>query len=409
MDAKSTHDFDILVAGAGAAGLAAAIALAQRGWRTAICGPRDLKAGTRTVALFESQLRFFETLDVRKDIETAGQQLAAMRIVDATGSLFAPPPATFSASEIGLTAFGVNIESAALISILERRARTQDNLTVYDAFIDQYVFEQEHTTAALAPGQRLSAKLIIGADGAQSLARETAGIKIRTQDYPQDALTAILSHRADHHDVSTEFHTREGPCTLVPLPQADGAFRSSLVWLMSPASRRKLETCTDQQIESAIAKQTSYLLGSVKLLRPVNWFSMRAMQAQSLTAHRLALAGEAAHVFPPIGAQGLNLGLRDAQHLAQSIDPQISSDAGHERMLRAYQSARKGDIASRSLGVNTLGRALLNHSLLMDFARGAGLAAMQAIGPLRRFAMREGIAPGFAPGVKTGDAASRRM
>ncbi len=139
------------------------------------------------------------------------------------------------------------------------------------------------------------------------------------------------------------------------------------------------------------------MLGAMRIEGRRGVFPMIRQVVPKLTAPRLALVGDAAHAFPPIGAQGLNLGLRDVEAIVEAAVAARAAggDIGGERRSNAYQRARRPDILTRTGVVDGLNRALLAHFAPLDFARGAGLAALGAVGPLRRFVMREGVAPRF--------------
>ncbi len=384
---------DILVAGAGAAGLSVALALADTGHSITIVGPPDLGGAARTVALFDGSVRFLDSLGVWSRVVDQSAALRVMRIVDDTKSLFAARPSEFHSSEIGLDTFGWNIENAILVTALLETACAHPRIRVIDDVVEGYRLSPDAARVETRTHDALDARLVVAADGRRSGARRAARISARTWEYPQVAITAIFAHRKPHGDVSTEFHTRQGPCTFVPLQGTAGhPHRSSLVWMMAPeeAERRHALAPEDFAREAEIASHN--LLGKLTLLSARGKIAMAGLTAKSLTGQRLALVGEAGHVFPPIGAQGLNLGLRDCAHLAEAV-ASGGADPGAPDVLATYDRLRRGDVATRTMGVDTLNRALLTNFMPVDFLRGAGLFALQNIGPLRRLAMREGVLP----------------
>jgi 2-octaprenyl-6-methoxyphenol hydroxylase len=390
-------DTEILVAGPGAAGLTAAIGLAQAGYRVVLAGPADMRPTTRTVALFEGSLRFLASLEMRETVEQAGEPLAVMRIADDTGSPFRRPPVSFRAREIGTDVFGYNVPNSVLVGLLLDKARTVENITLCPQLIERYEFSGDFVAASLEGGSTVSARLLVAADGAASPARRAAGISTQTWDYPQVALTAFLAHPFSHENVSSEFHTRQGPCTFVPLPpQGEHRHCSSLVWLMSRREAERRLALPVEDLEDEISQAGHYALGQVKLIRPVNSYPMRGLAARRLSGPRIVLVGEAAHVFPPIGAQGLNLGFRDAAHIVEVLAGEagvVSEDPGSTDLVDAYDAKRRLDVASRTFGVDLLNRTLLNHLPPVDMLRAAGTTALAGIGPLRRRIMQEGMSP----------------
>ncbi len=385
---------DILIAGAGAAGLTAGIALAQAGFEVAVRGEPDTRRNGRTVALFEASLRLYRSLGLWDRLAALAQPMETIQIIDDTGSFLPTPPLDLHADEIGLKAFGANIENAVLVGALAQIARQTPGLSLKDGMLGDYGFEAGLARARNSDGEEIEAQLIIGADGRNSPLRAAAGIAHRDWAYPQTAITALLVHSRPHWAASTEFHTRQGPCTLVPLPaQGGNRHRSSLVWLMSPEDAARRMALGDPELAAEIETQVHRLHGKISLEGPRGAFPIAGLTCETLIAPRAALVADAAHYFPPIGAQGLNLGLRDVAQLADTLDKYGRVDAGDEAALRAYDRARRFDVGTRSLGIDILNRSLLWNFLPADAARGAGILAMAAIGPLRRALLREGIAP----------------
>jgi 2-octaprenyl-6-methoxyphenol hydroxylase len=384
--------FDVAVVGAGAAGLAAALASAQAGIRTALVGRHAPVADGRTVALLDGSVRFLGALGAWEAVAPHASPLCTLQIIDDTGSLFRPPPVRFQAAEIGLDAFGWNVESARLVESLRVRARAQKNLTLVEADAAGAAPGEAVARLTLADGGTVAAKLVVGADGARSPLRAASGVRVRDWTYPQSAITTILAHDRPHRDVSTEFHTRSGPFTLVPLP---GGYRSSLVWVTGEGAARRLAALDDAALGQAVERQARAMLGAMRVDGPRGLVPMRGLSVSSPVAQRLALVGEAAHVFPPIGAQGLNLGLRDAAALRDALvaAARDGRDPGTRPVLDGYARSRRLDAAARTAAVDLLNRSLLTDLVPVDALRGLGLLAMSYLGPLRRVVMREGVLP----------------
>jgi len=394
---------EVAVVGGGPAGLTAAIALAGAGVETAVVAMPPAAHDNRTTALLASSVTALETLGVWARCADQAAPLRRMRIVDDTARLLRAPEVCFDASEIGLPAFAYNIENRHLLAALEARARDIPALTLIAARADDVAIGDSEVSISLGNGGRVTARLAIGADGRRSLCRATAGIETENRSYPQTALTFNLAHARPHGDTSTEFHTESGPFTLVPLP----GLRSSLVCAVNPADAPRLTSLPDAELATEIERRSHSLLGKVAMEPGRGVFPLAVEIARYFGQNRIVLVGEAAHVMPPIGAQGLNLGLRDAATIGELVVAvrRDGGDVGSDDLTARYEHLRRADVGSRSLAVDLLNRSLLSDFLPLQGARGLGLYLLDQIGPLRRAVMREGVAPAASqPRLMRGEA-----
>jgi 2-octaprenyl-6-methoxyphenol hydroxylase len=350
---------DIGVVGGGAAGLSAGIALARAGWSVVLVTPPPQRSDGRTVALMAGSVAFLEDIGAWEAVAPHASPLASLSIIDDTGSLLRAPPTTFHAGELGLDAFGHNVESATLVRALAAVAATTAGLAMVEDSVSDVAMTEAGVRLTTAGGAVIEVALVV---------------------------TAILAHDRPHRDTSTEFHTRAGPFTLVPLHGR----RSSLVWLTTPRRAEGLHQLAAEAFALEVERQAHSMLGAMRLDGPRGLVPMGGLSASRFAAGRAAIVGEAAHVFPPIGAQGLNLGLRDVAALVTALG-RPGGDPGAATKLAAYDAGRAGDVRMRTLAVDALNRSLLAGLLPVDALRGAGLMALSAIPPLRRFVMRQGL------------------
>jgi 2-octaprenyl-6-methoxyphenol hydroxylase len=393
---------EVAIVGGGPAGLTAAIALAEAGIETALIARRPA-ADQRTTALLSGSVTALETLGVWAGCGAQAAPLRVMRIVDATSRLVRAPEVRFAASEIGLEAFGHNIENRHLLAALDARAQTLPSLTRIEDDARAVETNDSGATVTLNSGARVAARLIIGADGRHSLCRTAAGIESDGHAYPQTALTFNLTHARQHQDISTEFHTESGPFTLVPLP----GDRSSLVWVVEPAGAERIAALDDAALNDEIEQRSHSILGKIVVEPGRGVFPLAVETVRCFGQNRIALIGEAAHVIPPIGAQGLNLGLRDAACIGELVVSarRDGGDVGASDLLARYDRLRRADVKSRTVAVDLLNRTLLSDFLPVQSARGLALYLIDRIGPLRRAVLREGVAPAASqPRLMRGEA-----
>ena len=385
--------YDVAVIGGGPAGLAAAVALAETGANTALIARRAPYGDNRTTALLGGSVDFLQRLDVWRRCEDKAAALQVMRLVDDTGRLIRAPEVKFSSDEIGLDAFGYNVENRVLMTAFEERAAELANLIRFDDEAEGISPGDAQADIRTRQGHSLSARLVVGADGRHSLCREAAGIDVKRRDLKQAALTFNILHARPHRNSSTEFHTPQGPCVFVPLP----GDRSSVVWVMTPSEAGRLMALSDDDLSDAAERQSHSILGRVRVEPGRHLFPLAIEQPRQFASQRIALVGEAAHVLPPIGAQGLNMGLRDAADIADIAREAMlqGEDPGAPQVLSRFNSARRTDVASRTFVIDMANRSLLSDFLPMQTLRAAGLHLIGGLGPLRRLAMREGLAPSW--------------
>jgi 2-octaprenyl-6-methoxyphenol hydroxylase len=392
---------DVAVIGGGLAGMIAAIALARTGRKAALVAPAA-SADRRTTALMEQSVRFLERLALWEKIRPSAAALTTMQIVDGTNRLLRAPTVAFRSSDIGLDAFGYNMPNQVLLEILNAAAAAEGNLSLYEATATKIDIAKGGVTVTLNNGEMIEADFVVGADGRRSCVREAAAIGTKSWSYPQSAMVLNFSHTLPHRNVSTEFHTESGPFTQVPLP----GNRSSLVWVQRPEeAAENIEKPLDV-LSRLVEGRMQSLLGAVTVEEGAQLWPLSGMTARHFGKGRCALIGEAAHVFPPIGAQGLNLGLRDIMSLSNLLgsraDQRIEASAGDR-----FDRKRRLDIISRTASVDLLNRSLLSDFLPAQFFRMAGLHLLSVVPPLRNLVMHEGIEPGA--GLRAFPSALREM
>ncbi len=382
------QESDILIVGGGPVGNTAAIALARAGYSVTICAPKSGAKDPRTTAHLSQTVEFFKDLGIWERLEEKAFPLKVMRIVDGTNRIFRAPQTDFKSSEIGLEAFGYNLRNADVADVLETEMETYEQITHVDGTAVEFsrYDEKIRVTPDTADGEMvLETKFLVAADGKHSKVREHFLPDTRNWSYPQSALVVNFKHEFPSHETSTEFHTEGGPFTIVP--QSNNT--AGLVWLEKPEIISEVMTYPDEKLEQVIEEKMQSFLGAINLISKPASFPIMGLVANRFGDGNVALIGEAAHVFPPIGAQGFNLGARDVQDLVTVMKRFTSA----ENRGGQYNSMRKADIESRTLGVDLLNRSLLSGLLPNQMLRTFGLYALNKSAPLRKTAMKMGISP----------------
>ena len=389
--------FDVAVIGAGPAGLATGLACAELGLNAAVAGPAADPRDGRTAALFQGSVSFLKRIDAWDQILPFAVPLDAIRLVDASGALLRAPEVTFRAREIGLDAFGYNVPNSALTAALETasQGRITRILTPGVTAIDVH---SSGARVTIPNGCAIGAALIAAADGRASIGRTAAGITTKAWSYEQAAVVCSFVHSRPHRGISTEFHRRTGPLTLVPGVSERAQHSSSLVFVETPTEAQRLAALNDTGFLEELSRHLGGLLGTLSRPSPRRSYPLSGQTATVLGQNRVALIGEAGHVLPPIGAQGLNLSFRDAATIAElaADAKRQNADIGAPPVLTAYDRSRRADVTARAWTIDLLNRSLLSDLTAVHLTRGFGLFALSTIGPLRRLVMREGVAPALS-------------
>lgn len=383
---QSNNKKTIAVVGAGPIGKIAAIHLAQTGDEIVLIGPSPPE-DARTTAIMDDGIKMLDTINVWPSLKDHAAALRSMRIVDGTKRLIRTPEARYDASEIGLEAFGYNIQNRNLNTTLEQELNNCWNIQwVREFFEDIKLSNTTQKTLNCASGKTVNADLIVAADGRNSRIRDLLQIKTKAWSYPQTALVLNVEHTRPHDNVSTEFHTESGPFTLVPLPGK----RSSLVWVEKPEQAAEIVDWDDEHLARFMSEKSHHLLGDLKpLTRPVS-FPLSGLMASQFGKDGTVLIGETGHAFPPIGAQGMNLGIRDVRTLYELLSSQ-KHGADMAALAGAYSTARKSDVRLRTGAVDLLNRSLLTDFLPIHLGRGLGLYASEKVPFFRKFLMSRGL------------------
>ena len=379
-------DADIIVVGGGLAGLAAAVSLSLAGYHIIHLAPLA-PVDRRTSALMMPSVDFLCSTGLIDDPAEVGHALTAIRIIDATPRLIRAPETLFDATEIGLPAFGWNFANARLLERFQA-AIPATGLDTRNQTVTAWRREGELGVVSLDDGTELRANLIVGADGKKSLIRAAAGISTREHQFAEAALVCDLDLARPIGGTSIEFHYPHGPFTLVPA----GGTKANLVWIDEEPVLRQLQADGPQALLEAIHQKSQRLFGAITLASPSFVFPLSTLTVDTAGRDGIALVGEAAHAFPPIGAQGLNLGLRDVADLlaAVSATDRATPDWGLAASTE-YASRRAGDLARTGSMVEALFRSLLTDMLPSQALRAGGLWALKLLPPLRRQAFALGM------------------
>ena len=279
------------------------------------------------------------------DPSVIGQPLTRIRIIDGTRRLIRAPETLFDSAEFDLPAFGWNLPNVKLAESFEAARSALPNLSTRETTLDDLEIGTDSATLRLADGSTIEADLVVGADGKKSRVRESAGFRARENGFTEAALVCDLNLERSIGGASVEFHYEHGPFTLVPA----GGNRANLVWIDRRETLKSAQASGKEALARLFADKSQHLFGAVELLTPAHMFPLSTLTVDIAGKNGVVLVGEAAHAFPPIGAQGLNLGLRDVADLADSLAGAELTRPGFARALSDVQAAEELNEARAAL------------------------------------------------------------
>jgi len=395
----SLQTCDILISGGGIAGLSAAAAFGTAGFSVICVDPTPpitdheaSGADMRSTAMMQPARDMLMAAGIWDHLAPHAAPLQIMRIVDAGGE---KPEARivkdFNAADISDLPFGWNFPNYVLRREMLARLDALPNVDFRpDTGTNSLFTRSQMAKVTLSDNTTVQTKLVIAADGRNSPMRQAAGIDVITKRYGQKALAFAVTHPIPHENVSTEIHRTGGPFTLVPLPDFNGLPCSAVVWMDDGAKSKARMDLDTAAFEEEMSVRSCHHFGPLTLASKRSIWPIISQTASALSGQRIALIAEAAHVVPPIGAQGLNMSLRDMGALLELAITR-PDELGDAKMLMAYEKARMRDIKLRMRGIDLLNRASQASSPALRDARAMGLNALYNLGPVRKTLMQMGL------------------
>jgi 2-octaprenyl-6-methoxyphenol hydroxylase len=390
---------DVLISGGGVAGLSAAAAFGSAGFSVLCVDPsapvtdrQAAGADMRSTAFLMPSVTFFQDIGLWDRLAPFAAALQIMRIVDAGGVAGeARLTRDFDASELSDHPFGYNLPNWLLRREMLAHLGSLPNVTFLPGIATRQVLTREsEALVGLSDGSTWRAQLLVGADGRHSAVRQAAEIDVKTTRYGQKALAFTISHPIPHQNISTEVHRSGGPFTMVPLPDYEGLPASAVVWMEKGAEIARLAALPQAEFEAEMNLRACHILGPMTRTSPLTIWPIISQIATRMSAQRIALMAEAAHVVPPIGAQGLNMSLADLAtlHELALADP---TALGTAKMLDTYHNRRHREVQARVAGIDALNRASMMGAPLLRDLRASMLGVLYSAAPVRKTLMKAGL------------------
>ena len=385
--------YDIVICGGGLSGLISTIVFGKKGYKVLCVEPSDNKGGLiedfRSTALLQKSVEIMDRFSLWTDLMPHASPLKIMRIIDMGENKIQNIAHDFKSSDISDLPFGWNIPNSIIKNSLTKKIESIPNAEIrYNSRLNEIFTRTNEARVVLDHNESINTKFIIGADGRDSFVRNFFNIKCNQKRFDQLALAFTVKHSKPHEDISTEIHMEGGPFTLVPLIYENGVHRSAVVWMDKKDKARKLLQMEKQSFQKAVNNRSCNLMGKLTVTSKISSWPIISQVSKSFYAQRTALIAEAAHVFPPIGAQGLNTSIADISTL---LDLTKKYEIGSDDMLKKYERLRKRFIGIRMTGINTLNTFSIADTHWKRKIRKEALNFVYNIKPVRTKLMEYGL------------------
>ena len=396
---------DIIVIGAGPTGLVSALTFAKAGYEVVVIDPVDRVGNAssensnglqdrRTTAHLTPTVKFLEKLGIWNEICQNACALERLVIIEEAAQNFIAnrqKRTVFDPSELGGQNFGYNVPIRDNLEGLVKLARAKSNITlVFGIGLQRVVQDDKSVFGILTDGTTIEAKLIIGADGGNSQVRKSLRIGVKKKYTGQTALSFHITHEKPHFNTSTEIYSDGGPLTLVPMCRKNKEHESAVVWMQDTDKAGFMANNDSDLFLNHVQEKSCDTLGKILSCSAISSRPVIVQLANRIIDRRVVLLGEAAHLLPPIGAQGYNSSIKDIRVLSDTV-LESKNDPGASAALKKYQSLRLPDIYLRTAGVGTLNFLAWSGNPLLQGLRLTGLNLLQNNAFLKKNAMRFGL------------------
>ena len=397
--------FDIIVIGAGPTGLVSALTFAKAGYNVAVIDPVDRAViaasensdslqDRRTTAHLNPTVKFLADLGIWNEICCNACALERLVIIEDTSQNVISKRReriVFDPLELGNQNFGHNVPLRDNLEGLAKLVKANSNITsIFGVGLLSVIQNDELVSGLLTNGTTIEAKLLIGADGGDSQVRRSLGIGVKKKYTGQTALSFHIAHEEPHFNTSTEIYSDGGPLTLVPMSRQNAEHESAVVWMQNNDKANLLANYDVDLFLDHVQEKSCDAVGKVHSCSAINARPVVLQLANQIIDRRVVLLGEAAHLLPPIGAQGYNSSIKDIKVLSDVIG-ESQNDPGSSTTLKRYRSLRLPDIYLRTAGVGALNFLAWSGNPLSQGVRLAGLNLLQRSRLLKKTAMRFGL------------------